>query len=144
MCIRDSLEQRRAAGEAVANSREAYPHACIRDRSRTTARIVAPASGVTYAVPSCDPTTVTPRGPSGVVTQLLPAADTGPSCVTTPDGQMCIRDSHVVASFIRAAEAKQNPPTTAQELASKMAGAGAPRFAERVRPHLARPSLSGP
>ena len=68
--------------------------------------------------------------------------------VITSDDFLCTlladRRHGVVASFIRAAEAKQNPPTTAQELASKMAGAGAPRFAERVRPHLARPSLSGP
>ncbi|MFT3799374.1 hypothetical protein [Microbacterium sp.] len=42
----------------------------------------------------------------------------------------------VVESFIHAANARKNPPTTPAELADRIAGAGAPRFAERLRPHL--------
>ncbi len=43
----------------------------------------------------------------------------------------------VVESFIRAADSRRNPPTTPGELATKLAMAGAPRFAERLRSRLA-------
>lgn len=48
------------------------------------------------------------------------------------------RRQGVVESFVRAAGGKTNPPFTAQELADKIATAGAPKFAERLRPLLAR------
>ena len=76
-----------------------------------------------------------------------PVLEAGIKVITSVDFLCTLladRRHHVVASFIRAAEAKQNPPTTAQELASKVAGAGAPRFAERVMPHLARPQTQRP
>ncbi|GAB3198355.1 hypothetical protein GCM10027062_12330 [Nocardioides hungaricus] len=43
----------------------------------------------------------------------------------------------VVESFTRAALSKKSPPTTTDDLATRLAIAGAPRFAGRVRPHLA-------
>ncbi len=46
------------------------------------------------------------------------------------------RRQAVVESFTRAADTKKNPPTTATELANLIAHAGAPQFAERLRPHL--------
>ncbi|MDR3068762.1 MAG: PIN domain-containing protein [Cellulomonas sp.] len=42
----------------------------------------------------------------------------------------------VVESFTRAASGKKNPPVTVQELADRIAAAGAPKFAERLRPLL--------
>jgi hypothetical protein len=39
-----------------------------------------------------------------------------------------------VESFTRAAAGKKNPPITADELADKIAAAGAPTFAARLRP----------
>lgn len=41
-----------------------------------------------------------------------------------------------VESFTRAADAKKNPPMTSIELADAIARAGAPQFAEHVRPYL--------
>lgn len=46
------------------------------------------------------------------------------------------RRQAVIESFGRVAESKQNPPVTGAELADKIAIAGAPRFAERVRPYV--------
>ncbi|GAB6856435.1 hypothetical protein JCM13591A_05400 [Microbacterium xylanilyticum] len=48
------------------------------------------------------------------------------------------RRAAVIESFNRAAEAKNNPPVTPVQLADRIAAAGAPRFAERLRPHLSR------
>lgn len=48
------------------------------------------------------------------------------------------RRQGVVESFIRAANARKNPPTTPASLADTIANAGAPRFADRLRPHLSR------
>lgn len=60
--------------------------------------------------------------------------------VVTSDEFLCELLSHrsqgVVESFTRAASNKRNPPMTAAELAEKIAAAGAPRFAERLRPHV--------
>lgn len=62
--------------------------------------------------------------------------------VVTSDEFLCAlltdRRQGVIESFIRAADSKKNPPMTPDKLARKIASAGAPRFAERVRPHLAR------
>ncbi len=62
--------------------------------------------------------------------------------VTTSDEFLCAlltgRSHGVVESFTRAADGKKNPPMTPQELAEKIAAAGAPRFAERLWPHLGR------
>ncbi|MDN5797158.1 MAG: hypothetical protein L0H79_15590 [Intrasporangium sp.] len=62
--------------------------------------------------------------------------------VITSDEFLCAlltdRRQGVVESFTRAADSKKNPPMAPAELAKKIATAGAPRFAERVRPHLAR------
>lgn len=62
--------------------------------------------------------------------------------VITSDEFLCALFTHrrqgVVESFTRAADTKKNPPMTPDELAKKIATAGAPRFAERVRTHLAR------
>lgn len=62
--------------------------------------------------------------------------------VITSDKFLCMLLTHhshgVVESFIRAANNKKNPPTTPEELADKISAAGAPRFAERLRPHLPR------
>ncbi len=62
--------------------------------------------------------------------------------VITSDEFLCAlltdRRRGVIAAFIRAADAKRNPPMTPHELADRIAAAGAPRFAERVRSHLAR------
>lgn len=44
----------------------------------------------------------------------------------------------VVESFIRAADSKKSPPMMPVDLATKIATAGAPQFAERIRPHLTR------
>ncbi len=46
------------------------------------------------------------------------------------------RRQGVVESFIRAAGGKRNPPVTVHELADRIASAGAPRFAEDIRPLL--------
>lgn len=48
------------------------------------------------------------------------------------------RRQAVIESFTRAAASKKNPPVSAHELADKIAAAGAPRFTERLRPHLVR------
>jgi predicted nucleic acid-binding protein len=62
--------------------------------------------------------------------------------VITSDEFLCTLLTHrrqgVIESFSRAADNKKNPPMAPDELATKIATAGAPRFAERVRPHLAR------
>ncbi|MDF1488400.1 PIN domain-containing protein [Tessaracoccus caeni] len=49
-----------------------------------------------------------------------------------------LSDRHraVVESFTRAASSKKNPPMTAAELTDAIARAGAPQFAEYLRPHL--------
>lgn len=61
--------------------------------------------------------------------------------VITSDEFLCAlladRRQGVVESFTRASDTKKNPPMTPDELAKEIATAGAPRFAERVRPHLA-------
>lgn len=61
--------------------------------------------------------------------------------VITSDEFLCaLLTTHrhgVVESFTRAASAKKNPPTTPYELAGKIAAAGAPLFAQRVRRYLA-------
>lgn len=49
---------------------------------------------------------------------------------------LCERRQGVVESLTRAAVAKKNSPMTSTELADAIARAGAPRFAERIRPHL--------
>ncbi|MFT4229366.1 MAG: PIN domain-containing protein [Microbacterium sp.] len=46
------------------------------------------------------------------------------------------RRQAVIESFTRAAGSKKNPPMTSAELADSIARAGAPQFAERLRPHL--------
>jgi hypothetical protein len=46
------------------------------------------------------------------------------------------RRQAVIESFTRAANAKKNPPVSPAELADRIANAGAPRFAEHIRPHL--------
>lgn len=48
------------------------------------------------------------------------------------------RRQGAVESFIRAANTRSNPATTPTELAETIAKAGAPRFAERLRPYLSR------
>lgn len=48
------------------------------------------------------------------------------------------RRQGVVKSFTRAAAARKNPPMTADEFADKIATAGAPKFAGRLRPLLPR------
>lgn len=47
------------------------------------------------------------------------------------------RRQGVVESFTQVAAAKRNPPMTAGEFADRVATAGAPKFAERLRPLLA-------
>ncbi|MFT4165781.1 MAG: PIN domain-containing protein [Microlunatus sp.] len=47
------------------------------------------------------------------------------------------RRQGVIESFTRTA-AKRNPPVTAYALTDKIAAAGAPKFTERLRPHLTR------
>ncbi|MDT0202008.1 PIN domain-containing protein [Nocardioides sp. AE5] len=60
--------------------------------------------------------------------------------VITADEFLCAllsdRQTDVVASFTRASKNKKNPPVTPLELAGKVAAAGAPRFADQVRPLL--------
>lgn len=51
---------------------------------------------------------------------------------------LATRRQGVLESFARAAGSKTNPSMTPDELANRIAAAGAPRFAERVRRHLAR------
>lgn len=62
--------------------------------------------------------------------------------VITSDEFLCdllaVHRHGVVESFTRAAKNRTNPPTTPDELATKLAIAGAPRLAERLRPDLAR------
>lgn len=62
--------------------------------------------------------------------------------VITSDDFLCnLLNAHrrgVLESFARAAESRKSPPTTPGELATKIAIAGASRFAERLRPSLAR------
>lgn len=62
--------------------------------------------------------------------------------VMTSDEFLCAllrnRRQGVVESFTRAADSKKNPPMAPHELANRIATAGAPRFAERMRPYLAR------
>lgn len=48
------------------------------------------------------------------------------------------RRQAVVESFTRAAGSKENPPMTSAELADSIARAGAPQFAERLRPHFVK------
>ena len=59
--------------------------------------------------------------------------------VMTSDEFLCAllsrRRLGVVESFTRAAGNKKNPTMTPDALAEKVAAAGAPRFAEHVRPH---------
>lgn len=62
--------------------------------------------------------------------------------VITSDEFLCALFTHrrqgVVESLTRAADTKKNPAMTPEELAKKIATAGAPQFGERVRTHLAR------
>ncbi|XPP27941.1 MAG: PIN domain-containing protein [Leucobacter sp.] len=62
--------------------------------------------------------------------------------VMTSDAFLCAllthRHQQVVESFTRAANAKKNPPMTTAELAEMIAKAGAPRFAQLLRPYLLR------
>ena len=76
--VADVGEQRWAPGEPMAHSGQAHVHGRARAGSRMIVRIADPGPGCTKAVPSREPTTVTDRGPSGVVTQLVPWADTDP------------------------------------------------------------------
>ncbi len=46
------------------------------------------------------------------------------------------RHQAVIESFTRAADAKKNPPMTSTQLADAIARAGAPQFAEHLRPQL--------
>lgn len=61
--------------------------------------------------------------------------------VMTSDDFLCTlltsRRKGVVESFTRSANSKKNPPVTPDELAKKIAAAGAPRFAGRIERHLA-------
>ena len=61
--------------------------------------------------------------------------------VMTSDEFLCAllsrRRLGVVESFTRAAGNKKNPTMTPDALAEKVAAAGAPRFAERIRQHAA-------
>ena len=52
------------------------------------------------------------------------------------DGLLSDRRQAVVESFTRAADLKKNPPLTSTRLADLIARAGAPQFAEHLRPHL--------
>lgn len=71
-----------------------------------------------------------------------PAIDQAGVQVMTSDtflgGLLTRRRQAVVESFTRAANARKNPPTTPAELANTIANAGAPRFAQRLRPYLLR------
>lgn len=62
--------------------------------------------------------------------------------VITSDEFLCALFTHrrqgVVESLTCAADTKKNPAMTPEELAKKIATAGAPQFGERVRTHLAR------
>lgn len=70
-----------------------------------------------------------------------PVLDAGVKVITS-DEFLCAlltrRRQGVVESFKRAAGGKTNPSMTPDELAKRTAAAGAPRFAGRVRPYLAR------
>ncbi len=61
--------------------------------------------------------------------------------VITADEFLCAlltrRRRAVIESFTRAAGSKKSPSMTAAELNDRIASAGAPRFAERLGPHLA-------
>lgn len=57
-------------------------------------------------------------------------SDTFLSCLLTRHRQS------VVESCIRGANERKSPPTTPAELADTIANAGAPRFAQRLRPYL--------
>lgn len=73
--------------------------------------------------------------------RTAPVLAAGVNVITSDDFLVDLlkrRRKGVVESFIRAANGKTNPPVTAQELADKIATAGAPKFAERLRPLLAR------
>lgn len=65
--------------------------------------------------------------------------------VITSDTFLCrlltSRPQGVVESFTRAADGRKNPPVTPVELGNMIANAGAPRFVERLRPHLAKSTL---
>lgn len=69
-----------------------------------------------------------------------PAIEQAGVLVMTSDtflGQLLTRRRRaVIESFIRAADARKNPPTTPAALADTIARAGASRFAERLRPYL--------
>lgn len=70
-----------------------------------------------------------------------PVLAAGVKVITSDDflvGLLGRRRQGVVESFVRAAGGKTNPPVTASELADKIATAGAPKFADRLRPLLAR------
>lgn len=77
------------------------------------------------------------RNPKHLRTKPVLAAGAN---VIASDDFLCTLLTHhrqgVVESFTRAADNKQNPPTTPQELADKLSAAGTPQFAERLRPLL--------
>ncbi len=68
-----------------------------------------------------------------------PVVDAGIKVVTS-DEFLCVlltdRRQGVLESLARAADAKKNPPITPDELVRRIAAAGAPQFAKRVRAHL--------
>lgn len=71
--------------------------------------------------------------------RTAPVLAAGVQVVTSDDflcAQLTRRRAAVVASFVRTAAGRKNPPTTPRELADTIAAAGAPRFAERLQRHL--------
>lgn len=82
-----------------------------------------------------------------LLTRNLKHLRTGPVlaagvAVMTSDQFLCrLLTAHrhsVVESFTRAAARKSNPPITPDQLADRIALAGAPQFARRLRPYLTR------
>lgn len=65
-----------------------------------------------------------------------PVLDAGVEVITSDDflcKLLTARRKGVVESFTRAAHAKKNPPMTPEQLADKIAAAGAPKFAKRMQ-----------
>lgn len=65
-----------------------------------------------------------------------PVLDAGVKVITSDDflcNLLTAKRKGVVESFTRAANAKKNPPVTPEQLADKIAAAGAPKFAKRMQ-----------
>lgn len=77
------------------------------------------------------------RNPKHLRTPPVLAA--GVKVITSDDFLCDLLTTHrrgVVESFTRAAQSRKNPPVRTSELATRLAIAGAPRFAEHLRPNL--------